>query len=102
MTQKNKKQKVVREPKVSNKRSAGLVPNANVVETTHFSGIITKILKLEYIAEVHCWCGNDITIDSSKTTIENECPACGSPYKLLPQEWTPEEEDKYMKLKGLK
>lgn len=85
MSQKEKKQKGVREVKVG-----------------HRSGIITKIIKLEYIAEVHCWCGEILTIDSSKSIEKNECPRCNSPYKLIPQEWTPEEQDKYIKLKGLK
>lgn len=87
MTQKGKKEK--------GKREVELSPR-------HRTGVITKIVKLEYIAEVRCWCGKNITIDSTKSLTENECPECGSPYKLIDPEWTPEECDKYMKLKGLK
>lgn len=87
MTQKNKKEK--------GKRELNFEPR-------HKTGIITKIIKLEYIAEVRCWCGNNITIDSSKPITENECQECDSPYKLIDKEWTPEECEKYIKLKGLK
>lgn len=68
---------------------------------THRIGTITKIIKLDYIAEVRCWCGNNLTIYSSKSIIENECTVCGSPYKLIDQEWTPEECEKYIKARGL-
>lgn len=84
MTQKNKKQKGSRD---------------TIIE--HKTGKISKIIKLEYIAEINCWCGETLTIDSSKSIMENCCPGCGSPYKLINQEWTPEEQENFMKLKGL-
>lgn len=86
MTQKGKKEKEKKEIKF---------------ESRHRTGTISKIIKLDYIVEVHCWCGNNLTIDSSKSIIENECTVCGSPYKLIDQEWTPEECEKYIKARGL-
>lgn len=83
MTQKNKKEKGKR-------------------DCEHRTGKITNIIKLEYIAEVVCWCGNVITIDSSKSLEENICQTCGSPYKLLNEEWTESEMKKFMELKGIK
>ena len=84
MTQKNKKQKGKRD---------------NTIE--HRSGQITKIIKLEYVAEVTCWCGNTLVIDSSKPITDNVCSNCGSPYKLINEEWTPDEQNKFMKARGL-
>lgn len=86
MTQKNKKQKGRRETK----------------NISHRTGTILEIIEIKYVAKVLCWCGETLTIDSSKSLIENQCPQCGSPYKLIDQEWTPEEQNKYMELKGLK
>lgn len=63
---------------------------------------INKIIKLDYIVEMLCWCGNTVIIDSSKSVIENVCPSCGSPHKLLGDEWTNEEKNKFLQLKGLK
>ena len=58
---------------------------------------IVKIHKLEYIADILCWCGEKITIDSSKPTEENMC-SCGSFHKLLDMEWTNEEMERLVKL----
>jgi len=87
MTQKDKKQKGKRD---------------NTIE--HRSGKITKIIKLEYVAEVLCWCGNTITIDSSKPITENICSQCNSPYKLINEEWTHDEQErifKYIQSRGI-
>lgn len=80
MTQKNKKQKGKR------------------VKTENKSGKIIELIELKYIAKVLCWCGNTIIIDSSKPITENTCSECGSPYKLLNEEWTEEEQKRYIEL----
>lgn len=85
MTKKDKKPKGQRDPKVG-----------------HRTGTIIKLIKLDYIAEILCWCGQVITIDSSKSVEENVCPSCGSPYKLMDQEWTDSEMKKFIELKELK
>lgn len=64
----------------------------------HKNGKITKLIKLDYIAEVKCWCGNNLIINSSKSIAENVCPGCGSPYTLINEEWTQERMDAFKKL----
>ncbi len=88
MTQKDKKQKGKRETTIE-----------------HRSGKISKIIKLEYIAEITCWCGSILTIDSSKAITDNICQGCGSPYKLLNEEWTHDEQErifKFIQSRGIK
>ena len=80
MTQKGKKQKGKR-----------------TFEIEHKTVRITKIIKLDYIVEMTCWCGNAVTIDSSKQITENVCSKCGSPIKLLSDEWTHDEMNKFTK-----
>ncbi len=70
------------------------------IEVEHKTVKIIKLIKLEYIVEMLCWCGNKVTIDSSKPITENMCSNCGSPIKLLSDEWTPEEQAKFIKAKG--
>lgn len=82
MTQKNKKPKGKR-----------------ALEVEHKTVKINKIIKLEYIVEMTCWCENAVTIDSSKPIQENICSKCGSPIKLLADEWTTEEINKFTKAK---
>ena len=82
MTQKDKKQKGSRD-----------------IEVEHRIVKISKIIKLDYIVEMTCWCGNTVTIDSSKPITENVCSTCGSPIKLLDYEWTKEEQNKFMKVR---
>lgn len=84
MTQKDKKQK-----------------GSRGIEVEHKTVKIIEIIKLEYIVKMLCWCGNTVTIDSSKTLTENMCSTCGSPIKLLDQEWTAEEQAKFIKARGL-
>lgn len=84
MTQKNKKLKGKR-----------------TLEIEHKTVKIDKIIKLEYIVEMLCWCGNAVTIDSSRSITENVCSKCGSPIKLLAGEWTSEEMNKFTKAKEL-
>ncbi len=70
------------------------------IEVEHKTVKIIKLIKLEYIVEMLCWCGNEVTIDSSKPITENMCSNCGSPIKLLADEWTPDEQAKFIKAKG--
>lgn len=84
MTQKNKKPKGKRE-----------------IEVEHKTVKIAEIIKLDYIIKMICWCGTEVIIDSSKPITENLCSNCGSPIKLLADEWTPEEQNKFIKLKEL-
>ncbi len=70
------------------------------IEVEHKTVKIIKLIKLEYIVEMLCWCGNEVTIDSSKPITENMCSKCSSPIKLLADEWTPEEQAKFIKAKG--
>lgn len=84
MTQKNKKLKGKR-----------------TLEIRHKTVKIAEIIKLDYIVKMTCWCGNAVTIDSSKEITENVCSQCGSPIKLLADEWTSEEMNKFTKAKGL-
>lgn len=71
------------------------------LETEHRAVKINQILKLDYIVEMTCWCGNVVVIDSSKDISENVCSKCSSPIKLLNSEWTEEEKNKILKAKGL-
>lgn len=82
MTQKDKKQKGKRD-----------------IETEHRAVKIAEIIKLDYIVKMVCWCGNAVTIDSSKEITENVCSQCGSPIKLIDYEWTKEEQEKFIKAK---
>ena len=82
MTQKDKKQKGSRN-----------------IEVEHKTVKIAEIIKLDYIVKMICWCGNTVTIDSSKPITENVCSTCGSPIKLLDYEWTEEEQNKFMKVR---
>lgn len=83
MTQKNKKKKRSKE------------------EPQRRTGQIIELIEIKYVARVLCWCGEILTIDSSKPITDNTCSQCGSPYKLIDAEWTEEEMKKYMKLKGI-
>jgi len=85
MAQKDKKQKGARKNNVGKR-----------------TGKILEIIEIAYKAKVQCWCGEILTIDSSKSTTENECPQCNSSYKLVDAEWTHEEMKKYADLKGVK
>lgn len=71
------------------------------LETEHRTVNINKIIKLDYIVKMTCWCGNAVTIDSSRSITENVCSKCGSPIKLLSDEWTSEEMNKFTKAKEL-
>ena len=84
MTQKDKKQKGSRN-----------------IEVEHKTVKIAEIIKLDYIVKMICWCGNTVIIDSSKLITENICSNCGSPIKLLDHEWTYEEQNKFMKARGI-
>ncbi len=68
----------------------------------HRTGKILELQEISYKARILCWCGNELIIDSSRSMTDNECSNCGSPYKLMNEEWTPEEQRKYMELKGIK
>lgn len=85
MTQKNKKPKGSRNIEVERKTVK-----------------IIEIIKLEYIVKMLCWCGNELIINSTRPITENICSTCGSPIKLLDQEWTEEEKNKYIESRGLK
>lgn len=76
------------------KKQKGERVDRHIKAMEHRVGTITKIIKLDYIAEITCWCGKIVTIDSSKPVTENRCPGCNSPYKLLPSEWTQDEMNK--------
>ena len=84
MTQKDKKQK-----------------GSRGIEVEHKTVKIAEIIKLDYIVKMICWCGNTVTIDSSKSITENMCSKCSSPIKLLDNEWTTEEQSKFMKARGI-
>lgn len=71
-------------------------------EVGHRIGTISKIIKLNYIAEIQCWCGNKLIIDSSKSIEKNVCSRCNSPYKLIKEEWTHEEMNRYLALNTTK
>ena len=85
MTQKDKKQK-----------------GSRGIEVEHKTVKIAEIIKLEYIIKMLCFCGNEVTIDSTRPITENVCPNCGSPIKLLDYEWTEEEQNKFIKSRGMK
>ena len=71
------------------------------IEVEHKTVKIAEIIKLEYIVKMICWCGNTVIIDSTRPITENICSTCGSPIKLLDYEWTPEEQAKFVKARGL-
>jgi len=85
MTQKNKKQKGKRNNRIEHKAVK-----------------ISKIIKLDYIVEMICWCNNSVTIDSSKPMTENVCSSCGSPIKLLDYEWDEKEVSKFLESSEVK
>lgn len=72
------------------------------IEVEHKTVKIAEIIKLEYIVKMICWCGNELIINSTRPITENVCSSCGSPIKLLEQEWTDQEINMFMTLKGLK